>query len=52
MNFDCLVMNADATRKETLEDAGADRADAIIATTDKGCDEHHGLSAGTGVEYP
>ncbi|MCU4801378.1 TrkA family potassium uptake protein [Halobacteria archaeon HArc-gm2] len=35
MNFDCLVMNEDATRKETLEEAGADRADAIIATTDK-----------------
>ena len=35
MEFDALVMNADATQKETLEEAGADRADAIIATTDK-----------------
>jgi trk system potassium uptake protein TrkA len=35
MNFDCLVMNDDATKKETLEDAGADRADAIISTTDQ-----------------
>ncbi|MFB6141093.1 MAG: TrkA family potassium uptake protein [Halosimplex sp.] len=34
-NFDCLVINADATVKETLEDAGADRADAIISTTDQ-----------------
>ncbi|GGM49059.1 potassium channel family protein [Haloarcula argentinensis] len=33
--FDCLVINADATIKETLEDAGADRADAIISTTDQ-----------------
>jgi len=33
--FDCLVLNADATTKETLEDAGAERADAIISTTDQ-----------------
>jgi trk system potassium uptake protein TrkA len=33
--YDCLVLNADATIKETLEDAGADRADAIISTTDQ-----------------
>ncbi|WP_148417045.1 TrkA family potassium uptake protein, partial [Haloferax sp. KTX1] len=33
--FDCMVLNADATVKETLEDAGADRADAIITTTDQ-----------------
>ena len=33
--FDCLVLNADATTKETLQDAGADRADAIISTTDQ-----------------
>jgi len=33
--FDCLVINADATVKETLIDAGADRADAIISTTDQ-----------------
>ncbi|WP_311171302.1 potassium channel family protein [Halobellus ordinarius] len=32
--FDCLVLNDDATEKETLVDAGADRADAIISTTD------------------
>jgi len=32
---DCLVLNADATVKETLIDAGADRADAIITTTDQ-----------------
>jgi trk system potassium uptake protein TrkA len=32
--FDCLVLNADATLAETLEDANADRADAIISTTD------------------
>ena len=33
--FDCMVINADATIKETLEDAGAKRADAIISTTDQ-----------------
>jgi trk system potassium uptake protein TrkA len=33
--YDCLVLNADATTKETLEDAGAARADAIISTTDQ-----------------
>ncbi|MCU4716499.1 potassium channel family protein [Halapricum hydrolyticum] len=32
---DCLVLNADATSKETLSDAGAGRADAIISTTDQ-----------------
>ncbi|MFC6826842.1 potassium channel family protein [Halopelagius fulvigenes] len=33
--FDCLVLNDDATVKETLLDAGARRADAIISTTDE-----------------
>ncbi|ADQ67799.1 TrkA family potassium uptake protein [Halogeometricum borinquense] len=33
--FDCLVLNDDATEKQTLSDAGADRADALISTTDK-----------------
>jgi trk system potassium uptake protein TrkA len=33
--FDCLVIEADATAVETLEDAGVDRADAIISTTDQ-----------------
>ena len=33
--FDCLVLNADATVKNTLVDAGADRADAVISTTDQ-----------------
>ncbi|MFB6092261.1 MAG: TrkA family potassium uptake protein [Haloquadratum sp.] len=33
--FDCLVLNDDATEKETLLDAGADRADALISTTDQ-----------------
>ncbi|WP_123539267.1 potassium channel family protein [Halosimplex salinum] len=33
--FDCLVLNADATTKDTLADAGADRADAFISTTDQ-----------------
>jgi len=32
--FDCLVLQDDATVKETLLDAGADRADALISTTD------------------
>ncbi|ERG99146.1 MAG: K+ transport system, NAD-binding component [Haloquadratum sp. J07HQX50] len=34
--YDCLVINDDATSKETLRDAGADRASAIISTTDQG----------------
>ncbi|WP_435078118.1 potassium channel family protein [Halococcus sp. AFM35] len=33
--YDCLVLNDDATVKNTLEDAGADRADALISTTDR-----------------
>ncbi|WP_256546492.1 potassium channel family protein [Halobellus inordinatus] len=33
--FDCLVLNDDATEKETLLDAGAERADALISTTDQ-----------------
>ena len=33
--YDCLVLNADATSKETLEDAKAGEADAIISTTDQ-----------------
>ena len=33
--FDCLVLNADATARDTLLDAGADRADAVISTTDE-----------------
>ena len=33
--YDCMVLNADATLKETLADAGAGRADAIVSTTDQ-----------------
>ncbi|WP_323676278.1 TrkA family potassium uptake protein [Halorubellus sp. PRR65] len=33
--FDCLVLNADATTKDTLADAGAKEADALISTTDQ-----------------
>ena len=33
--YDCMVLNADATTKDTLADAGAERADAIISTTDQ-----------------
>ncbi|GAA0507656.1 trk system potassium uptake protein TrkA [Halorubrum aquaticum] len=33
--YDCLVINDDATTKETLRDAGAERADALISTTDQ-----------------
>ncbi|WP_436343923.1 potassium channel family protein [Natronorubrum sp. FCH18a] len=32
--YDCLVLNADATKNGTLRDAGIDRADAVISTTD------------------
>lgn len=34
-NFDCLVLNDDATVMDTLEEAGGERADAIISTTDQ-----------------
>jgi trk system potassium uptake protein TrkA len=33
--YDCLVINDDATSKETLRDAGVERADAVISTTDQ-----------------
>ena len=33
--YDCLVIHDDATSKDTLQDAGADRADAVISTTDQ-----------------
>ncbi|MFB6114022.1 MAG: TrkA family potassium uptake protein [Halodesulfurarchaeum sp.] len=33
--YDCLVIHDDATVRETLEDAGTDRADALISTTDR-----------------
>lgn len=33
--YDCLVLNEDATSKAALEDAGAEQADAIISTTDE-----------------
>jgi trk system potassium uptake protein TrkA len=33
--YDCLVLNADATVKDTLEDASGAEADAIISTTDQ-----------------
>ncbi|MCL7419018.1 MAG: TrkA family potassium uptake protein, partial [Halalkalicoccus sp.] len=32
--YDCLALNADATDTEVLRDAGAERADAIICTTE------------------
>jgi trk system potassium uptake protein TrkA len=33
--FDCLVLNRDATTAETLEEAGIEKADAVISTTDQ-----------------
>lgn len=33
--FDCLVLNDDATVQDSLVDAGIERADAIISTTDR-----------------
>jgi len=33
--YDCLVLHADATIKETLRDAGAEQADSIVSTTDQ-----------------
>jgi len=33
LNFDCMVINADATNVETLKEAKAQKADAIVVTT-------------------
>jgi len=33
--YDCLVIEDDATSKETLRESGADRADALVSTTDQ-----------------
>jgi len=33
--YDCLILNADATAHGTLKDAGIDKADALISTTDR-----------------
>lgn len=32
-DFDCLVINADAASREIMDEAGLDRADAVVATT-------------------
>lgn len=32
-SYDCLVINADASSLDTLREAGSDKADALIATT-------------------
>lgn len=32
--FDCLVLNDNATTKDAVEDAGGERADALISTTE------------------
>jgi len=32
-NFDCLVINDDASRLDVLEEAGIEKADALVATT-------------------
>ncbi|MFB6284052.1 MAG: TrkA family potassium uptake protein [Halobacteria archaeon] len=34
-SYDCVVVNGDATVKDTLQDAGGEKADAIISTTEK-----------------
>lgn len=34
-SYDCLVLHDDATEMGTLEDAGIDRADAVVSTTDQ-----------------
>lgn len=34
-NYDCLVINADATMMSTLDDADIERADALITTTER-----------------
>ncbi len=33
-NYDCLVINADASSREALEDAGIDKADTLVCTTE------------------
>lgn len=34
IEYDCLVINADATSKDVLVDAGGERADAVVCTTE------------------
>jgi trk system potassium uptake protein TrkA len=50
--FDCLVLNDDATVKETLEDAGADGADALISTTDQDATNMMACLLATEFEIP
>ena len=51
-DFDCLVLNDDATVMDTLEEAGADRADALISTTDQDATNIMVSLLGTELEIP
>jgi trk system potassium uptake protein TrkA len=51
-NYDCLVVEDDATSMETLLDAGADRADALITTTDEDATNVMACLLGQELEVP
>jgi trk system potassium uptake protein TrkA len=51
-NYDCLVVEDDATSMETLLDAGADRADALISTTDEDATNVMACLLGQELEVP
>ncbi|WP_101296626.1 potassium channel family protein [Halegenticoccus soli] len=50
--YDCLVLNDDATVRDTLIDAGADRADALISTTDQDATNIMVCLLGSELEIP
>lgn len=50
--YDCLMINADATVQDNLIEAGADDADAIIATTDSDATNMMVLMIGKELEIP
>jgi len=50
--YDCLVRTADATVKENLIEAGADEADAVIATTEADATNMMVLMLGQDLEIP
>jgi trk system potassium uptake protein TrkA len=50
--FDCLVTNDDATVEETLTDAGCDRADALVSTTDQDAVNIMGCLLGQEFDVP
>ncbi|ELY82891.1 potassium channel family protein [Natrinema gari] len=50
--YDCLVLNTDATTKSSLIDAGGNRADALISTTDRDATNIMVCLLAAGLEVP